>query len=94
MTTTEELIYAYRVMRLPVLDAGGRPIGKVDDIVVVPGRGRDAPRVLGFVVNSQRGGTVLGSPAVPVRDELTGGPDSGDSCPRGLGRGPNFYPQN
>ena len=54
MTTTEELIYAYRVMRLPVLDAGGRPIGKVDDIVVVPGRGRDAPRVLGFVVNAQR----------------------------------------
>lgn len=49
-----ELIYAFRVMRLPLLDAGGAAIGKIDDIVVVPGRIPDAPRVLGFVATSQR----------------------------------------
>ena len=33
-----ELIYAFRVMRLPLLDAGGATIGRLDDIVVIPGR--------------------------------------------------------
>jgi CBS domain-containing protein len=49
-----EMMYAFRVMRLPLLDAGGGAIGKIDDIVVVPGRALEAPRVLGFVVSSQR----------------------------------------
>lgn len=49
-----DLIYAFRVMRLPLLDAAGAPIGKIDDIVVVPGRHPEAPRVLGFVATSQR----------------------------------------
>ena len=49
-----ELIYAFRVMRLPLLDAGGAPIGKIEDLVVVPGRPGQAPRVLGFVASSQR----------------------------------------
>ena len=49
-----ELIYAFRVMRLPLLDTGGAPIGKIDDIVVVSGRTTEAPRVLGFVATSQR----------------------------------------
>ncbi len=55
-----ELIYAFRVMRLPLLDAGGAPIGNIQDLVVVPGRpgrGKDpaiAPRVVGFVADSQR----------------------------------------
>src|SRR6478736_3536180 len=49
-----ELIYAFRVMRLPLLDAGGSPIGRLDDIVVIPGRPGVAPRVLGFVATSQR----------------------------------------
>jgi len=55
-----DLIYAFRVMRLPLLDAGGAPIGRIEDIVVIPGRtgtGREAaipPRVVGFVANSQR----------------------------------------
>ncbi len=55
-----ELIYAFRVMRLPLLDAGGAQIGKLDDIVVIPGRpgkGSDPaipPRVVGFVASSQR----------------------------------------
>ena len=40
-----ELIYAFRVMRLPLLDAGGSEIGKIDDIVVVPGRVGHPPPV-------------------------------------------------
>ena len=55
-----ELIYAFRVMRLPLLDAGGAPIGRIEDIVAIPGRpGRGsepaiAPRIVGFVANSQQ----------------------------------------
>jgi CBS domain-containing protein len=55
-----DLIYAFRVMRLPLLDAGGAPIGRIEDIVAIPGRagkGREpavAPRVVGFVASSQR----------------------------------------
>ena len=49
-----ELIYAFRIMRLPLLDAGGAAIGRIDDIVVVPGRSGTAPRVTGFVATSQR----------------------------------------
>ncbi len=49
-----ELIYAFRVMRLPLLDAGGAEIGTIDDLVVVPGRTGQPPRVVGFVASSQR----------------------------------------
>lgn len=49
-----ELIYAFRVLRLPLLDAGGAAIGRIDDIVTVPGRSGNAPRVTGFVATSQR----------------------------------------
>jgi CBS domain-containing protein len=49
-----DLIYAFRVMRLPLLDAGGAAIGRLDDIVVVPGRATGAPRVVGFTATSQR----------------------------------------
>ncbi|MEQ8437353.1 MAG: CBS domain-containing protein [Ilumatobacter fluminis] len=49
-----ELIYAYRIMRLPLLDAGGSEIGKVADIVTVAGRPGQPPRVVGFVATSQR----------------------------------------
>lgn len=49
-----ELIYAFRVMRLPLLDAGGSAIGKIDDIVLIPGHTGGPPRVLGFVATSQR----------------------------------------
>lgn len=55
-----ELIYAFRVMRLPLLDAGGSPIGRIDDLVAVPGRPArhgqpaSAPRLVGFVASSQR----------------------------------------
>ncbi len=49
-----ELIYAFRIMRLPLLDAGGAVIGRVDDIVIIPGGRGGLPRVLGFVATSQR----------------------------------------
>src|SRR6187402_2869582 len=49
-----ELIYAFRVMRLPLLDAGGANVGRVHDLVVVPGRPGAAPRIVGFVAESQR----------------------------------------
>ena len=49
-----DLIYAFRVMRLPLLDAGGNAIGRLDDVVVIPARTGSAPRVLGFVATSQR----------------------------------------
>jgi CBS domain-containing protein len=54
-----DLIYAFRVMRLPLLDAGGAPIGRIEDIVAIPGRaatGREPaipPRIVGFVASSQ-----------------------------------------
>ena len=49
-----DLIYAFRVMRLPLLDAGGNAIGRLDDVVVIPARAGVPPRVLGFVATSQR----------------------------------------
>ncbi len=55
-----DLIYAFRVMRLALLDAGGAPIGRIEDIVAIPGRsgkGREPaipPRIVGFVASSQR----------------------------------------
>ncbi len=49
-----ELIYAFRIMRLPLLDAGGSTIGQIEDIVVIPGTSGANPRVLGFVATSQR----------------------------------------
>ena len=49
-----ELIWAFRIMRLPLRDAGGAPIGRVQDIVAVPGAPGEEPRVTGFVAESQR----------------------------------------
>ena len=41
-------------MRLPLLDAGGAALGRLEDVVVVPGRKGEPPRVVGFVASSQR----------------------------------------
>ena len=40
-------------MRLPLLDAGGSAIGRLEDIVVIPGTSGAEARVLGFVATSQ-----------------------------------------
>jgi CBS domain-containing protein len=49
-----ELVYAFRVMRLPLLDGDGATIGRLEDVVVLPGRPAEAPRVVGFVATAQR----------------------------------------
>jgi CBS domain-containing protein len=49
-----DLVYAFRVMRLPLLDAAGVTIGKVEDIVLLPAGGREPPEVVGFVASMQR----------------------------------------
>jgi CBS domain-containing protein len=49
-----DLVYAFRVMRLPLLDGDGATIGRLEDIVVLPGRPAEAPRVVGFVATAQR----------------------------------------
>ena len=41
-------------MRLPLLDAAGATIGRIEDIVLVPSRAGVPPRVIGFVATSQR----------------------------------------
>jgi len=48
------LIYASRIMGLPLLDADGATIGRIDDVVLVPPHRAIAPRVLGFVAAVQR----------------------------------------
>ena len=63
-----ELLYAFRIMRLPLLDAGGQAIGKIDDIIIVAGRGNEAPKVLGFVATSQRRRIFVSASRVGVLD--------------------------
>jgi len=46
-------IYLSRLTRLALLDADGSPLGRLDDVVLVPA-GRDPARVLGFVTTIQR----------------------------------------
>ena len=49
-----DLIYAFRVTRLPLLDSDGATLGRIEDIVLAPAYGDDPPSVLGFVASSQR----------------------------------------
>ena len=49
-----DLIYAFRVTRLPLLDSDGATIGRIEDIVLAPPYGGDPPSVLGFVASAQR----------------------------------------
>ncbi len=50
----EPLIYASRVLRLPISDADGSALGTVADIVLLPSIQGQAPAVLGFVAAIQR----------------------------------------
>ena len=49
-----DLIYAYRVLQLPLLDADGAYIGRIEDILLTSGRRGEPPIVLGFVATAQR----------------------------------------
>ena len=48
------LVYTSRIMGLPLLDADGATVGRIDDVVLVPPHRAIAPRVLGFVAAVQR----------------------------------------
>lgn len=50
---TDELVFVSRLVKLPLVDSEGAPIGRIDDVVLVPSH-RRPPRVLGFVANVQR----------------------------------------
>jgi sporulation protein YlmC with PRC-barrel domain len=47
-------IYVSRVLRLPLVDRDGTPVGRVVDVVLSPPTGDRSPRVLGFVAAVQR----------------------------------------
>lgn len=49
-----DLVYAFRVMRLPLLAPDGVAIGKLNDIVLLPSRGAEPPEVIGFSAAVQR----------------------------------------
>lgn len=49
-----QLVYVSRLLRLPLLDAKGTPIGRIADVVLGPASFTTPPRVLGFVVAVER----------------------------------------
>src|ERR1700712_331635 len=49
-----DLIYAVRGMRFPLLESRPAPVGRIEDIVLLPPMPNEAPPVVGFVVASQR----------------------------------------
>jgi CBS domain-containing protein len=48
------VLYVSKLVRLPLLDADGTPIGRLDDVVLSPSHAAEAPKVLGFVATVQR----------------------------------------
>jgi flagellar motility protein MotE (MotC chaperone) len=48
------MVYVSRLVRLPLLDAKGTPIGRVVDVVIGPASFAAPPRVVGFVVGVER----------------------------------------
>jgi CBS domain-containing protein len=48
------LIYVSKVVRLPLVDVDGGPVGRLDDVVLAPPLGDEPPRVLGFVASVHR----------------------------------------
>ena len=49
-----QLVYVSRLLRLPLIDAKGTPIGRVNDVVLGPASFTTPPRVIGFVVGVER----------------------------------------
>ncbi len=56
-------IFVSRLVKLPLADADGAPIGQISDVVLVP-PGPEKPRVLGFVATVQRRNIFLNSARV------------------------------
>src|SRR5436309_15280697 len=51
---TGPVIYVSKVIRLPLLDANGEAIGRIDDVLLAPAHDREPPSVIGFVATVQR----------------------------------------
>src|SRR5436309_792917 len=51
---TGPVIYVSKVIRLPLLDANGEAIGRIDDVLLAPAHDREPPSVTGFVATVQR----------------------------------------
>jgi CBS domain-containing protein len=47
-------IYVSRLTKLPLLDIGGMPVGRIADVVILPPTLLGAPRVIGFVAGVER----------------------------------------
>ncbi len=62
-------IYVSRLVKLPLVDADGAPIGQISDVVLVP-PGRENPRVLGFVAVVQRRNIFLNAARVGEIDPV------------------------
>ena len=68
---TDAPIYISRVLRLPLVDRDGVPLGRVGDLVIGPPSRDTPPRVLGFVAAVQRRDIFIN--ANRVRDIDSGG---------------------
>jgi CBS domain-containing protein len=47
-------VYVSRLTKLPLLDIGGAPVGRLADVVILPPTLAGAPRVIGFVAGVER----------------------------------------
>src|SRR6185312_9647438 len=50
----DQQVFASRVTRLPLVDADGATLGRVEDLVLGPAHSGRPPRLLGLVANVQR----------------------------------------
>jgi CBS domain-containing protein len=51
---TENQVFTSRLRGRPLLDSEGMTIGRIRDVVILPGPGKEPPRALGLVVTLQR----------------------------------------
>jgi hypothetical protein len=75
------LIYAARLLRLPLLAADGAELGRVVDVVLVPPHLGKPPRVIGFVASIQRRQIFVNAARVGRVDTSGAGPASCSSRP-------------
>ena len=57
----DQQVFASRVTRLPLVDADGASLGRVEDLVLGPAHSGRPPRLLGLVANVQRRKIFVGS---------------------------------
>ena len=49
-----DVLFVSRIVRLPLVDVSGMPIGRIEDLVLAPPHRSIPPRVIGFVASVQR----------------------------------------